>query len=193
MQQLYESRRDTNNLITLYTFLLRKKLDSECTRTYGHILNSAADKLSAIKLAQKNYGEALYYLYKCDTLYPYRSDCGNDIYDHRIQYANRFADIFLATNRPDRATNALLKEAFNNEHRTHIKRLVPMLVSTYGKDRLKSDVNKAIANYKADGKGSILINLYGQTIWSWDFGEHTEKEILKRLKDSYFYKEVMAL
>ena len=219
-QQVYEyysSRKDTAALLDISYLLLRRPGNYIPWRKSGgpfrtptqldKAYNRAAETVSMVYQARSKYDSALYYLYRTDTVYAYFGDCGNDINMHAIDYACRYADLYLKLGDQKSAVNALLKQSLNDEHNKHIKKLQSLL-ATYNrtelKTKLKTKLKAAIASYKPsafkyDG-GNYYIIFLGVRAPFYFWNENSEAgkvdppaSVIAHLEQTPFYKMVMAL
>lgn len=172
---------------------------SEPFTNYRH---RAASQISDCYYELQQYDSALYYLALSDTLYPYRSDCGNAYAENDIQTALRYAELYERLGQPDKAIEKLLPEVFNigladnSKIISELERLLP------AKSGLIKELDKAIEHvYQKTFTGEysdyqryciqwlgVEIVYHYRCLFYQD--KYNKKNVMKWMRESQFYMMV---
>ena len=170
---------------------------------YTNFRHRAATQISDCYYELGQYDSALRYLALSDTVYKYISTCGNAYAEYYIRTALRYADIYQKLGQPDKAIEKLLPEVFNTGLADNSKIIVELEKLLKGKPDLLEKLDESIdgvflktfTTENGDYERYYIQWLGVEIEYPFRFSksEYTKENIMKKMRESDFYKMVAGL
>lgn len=170
---------------------------------YTNFRHRAATQISDCYYELFQYDSALRYLALSDTAYPYRSDCGNAYAEYYIRTALRYADIYQKLGQPDKAIEKLLPQVFETGLADNSKIIAKLKKLLKGKPKLLKQLDESIDGVylktfttKYGDYERYCIQWLGVEIeypYRFNKSEYTQENVIKKMRESDFYKMVAGL
>ena len=170
---------------------------------YTNYRHRAASQISDCYYELEQYDSALRYLALSDTAYPYMHFCGNAYAEDDIRTALRYADIYQKLRKPDKAIEKLLPEVFNTGLADNSKIIVELEKLLKGKPDLLKKLDESIDGVylktfttENGDYERYFIQWMGVEIeypYRFNKSEYTKEAVMKKMRESDFYKMVTSL
>lgn len=200
---IYLHKNELDNALSIFKNILEVD-NKENEDNMSDLKHSVSQILSEIYFKKEQYDSSLIYLSISDTVYPYKTFCGNGYAENDINTSLKYSAIYQKMNEKEKALQSLLPNVFNDfaDNTIVILELKNILKNEIGlKDNLDKALNSIYIKRKNyDGKITTRFyfnflkteiyvpNSYNETELSFE-----KEKAINYIKKSEFYKMISEL